>query len=303
MDKDAFKPTYLQIDDDEFRERIKTANDILEDCVLCPRRCRVNRLAGDLGECQGGALVKIASAHPHFGEEPVLVGRYGSGTIFFSNCNLRCIFCQNYDISHYGSGEEISAQQLANVMLALQGQGCHNINIVTPTHYAPQLMEAMHIASKSGLRIPLVYNCGGYESLQVLKLLDGIVDIYMPDFKFADNDVSRRFCGVDDYFEAAKAALGEMHRQVGDLKVNTSGIAERGLLIRHLVMPDDLAGSEKVLAFIAEEISKDSYVNIMAQYRPCYKAYDDPGINRHLAWHEHEKAMEIARKLGLHRGF
>lgn len=245
----------------------------------------------------------MASAFPHFGEEDPLVGWGGSGTIFLSHCNLRCVFCQNYDISHGGAGQDVTASQMAQVMLRLQRLGCHNINFVTPTHYVPQIVEAIGEAVQLGLEVPIVYNCGGYESLEVVRLLDGIVDIYMPDIKFFDAELSKRYCKAPDYFEVASQVVKEMHRQVGDLRINSRGLAERGLLIRHLVMPGCVEDSKKILRFIAEEISRDAYVNIMAQYRPCYRAYQFPEIDRPISMAEYREVVRYARSLGLHRGF
>jgi putative pyruvate formate lyase activating enzyme len=232
------------------------------------------------------------------------VGEHGSGTIFFTGCNLLCLYCQNYEISHGMMGGKISVEELAAQMLYLQTLGCHNINLVTPTHQVPQILAALELAIPKGLKVPLVYNTGGYDSVQELKLMNGIIDIYMPDFKYWDKDVSQRFSrGAQDYPEVASAVLKEMHRQVGDLILNEEGIAERGLLIRHLVLPEGLAGTKEVLRFIATEISKDSYVNIMDQYRPCGRAMDFSSLNRRITQEEYQEAIEIAKKEGLHRGF
>jgi len=263
----------------------------------------VNRLAGETGICRAGARARVSSAFPHFGEEEPLVGWGGSGTIFLSHCNLRCIFCQNYDISHGGAGREVDPRTLAALMLRLQKLGCHNINFVTPTHYVPQIVEAVEIAVAEGLELPIVYNCGGYESIETLRLLEGIVDIYMPDLKFHSPELSKRYCNAPDYFEVASQAIKEMHRQVGDLRINRQGLAERGLLIRHLVMPNAVEDSKRVLEFIAEEISRDAYVNIMAQYRPCYRAYEYEEIGRPITMAEYREVVRYARSLGLHRGF
>lgn len=248
-------------------------------------------------------MPKVSSYFPHFGEERELVGRSGSGTIFLSHCNLRCSFCQNYEISHLGIGEPISTRRLAQMMLHLQQQGCHNINFVTPTHYAPQIISALPLAIEMGLELPLVYNCGGYESLEVIELLDGMIDIYMPDAKFSNSMHAQQFANAPNYFEVLKPVLKEMHRQVGVLKIDPDGIAYRGLLIRHLVMPNDVAGSEEILKFIAEELSRESYVNIMSQYRPCFEAIDEPLIDRRITSKEYHQVLELANGLGLHRGF
>lgn len=245
----------------------------------------------------------ISSAFPHFGEEPPLVGTHGSGTIFLTHCNLRCVFCQNYDISHLGAGKRISASGLAQHMIGLQREGCHNINFVTPTHYIPQIVAALPEAIELGLTIPLVYNCGGYESLEVIKLLDGIIDIYMPDAKFARAEDAARYCNAPDYPHVLQDVLLEMHRQVGDLMLDEAGIAYRGLLIRHLVLPHGVTGTEEIMSFIAQKLSPHSYVNIMDQYRPLYRAGEYPEIDRPLSAQEYREAIEIAAAAGLHRGF
>jgi putative pyruvate formate lyase activating enzyme len=275
----------------------------LENCSICPRECGVNRVAGKIGVCRTTAQVKVSSYAPHFGEEPELVGYGGSGTIFFTNCNLWCLFCQNYTISHLKEGEIVSIPHLAGAMLYLQRIGCHNINLVTPTHVIPQIVQALGFAARNGLRLPLVYNCGGYESVETLKLLDGIVDIYMPDIKYSSDGYARRFSGVKDYWEKVQLAVKEMHRQVGDLNIDDDEVAARGLLIRHLVLPNRLAGSEEVLKFIAKDISVDSYVNIMDQYHPCFKAFDLTELNRRITGKEYEEVLRLARSYGLHRGF
>jgi putative pyruvate formate lyase activating enzyme len=287
----------------ELADRIEALRELQKECRLCPRNCRARRFEGKTGVCNATAQPVVSSAFAHFGEEPELVGRGGSGTIFLSHCNLRCLFCQNYEISHLGEGRPVTAEQIARMMISLQELGCHNINFVTPTHFVPQLVEAIAVALDHGLAVPIVYNCGGYESLEVLKLLDGIIDIYMPDFKFASEDTAKRYAGVKDYFEVAKAAIREMHRQVGDLQVDTKGLARRGLLIRHLVMPGLVDESKRILDFIAHEISKDTYVNIMEQYRPCYRATEFPELRRRITYDEWWAVKEYGRRLGLHRGF
>ena len=299
----SFEPSYVSLKSGELKRRAELLFGLLKSCTLCPRECRVNRLEGETGYCGAGKELLISSVSPHFGEEPPLVGRHGSGTIFFAHCNLLCVFCQNYDISHFGTGQKITSSDLAEYMVFLQSRGCHNINFVTPTHYIPQIIAALPEAVERGLMIPLVYNCGGYESIEVLRLLDGIIDIYMPDTKFCDRKVSSQYAGVENYFDILKEGLREMYRQVGDLCINENGIAERGLLVRHLVMPDRLAGTEKVMEFIAKEISQDTYVNIMDQYRPCYKAAEYDELSRRIAPEEYLEAVEIARRTGLHRGF
>ncbi|OPY16149.1 MAG: hypothetical protein A4E74_02005 [Syntrophus sp. PtaB.Bin075] len=286
----------------KLQERIDRALALISPaCRLCPRNCRVDRLAGKTGVCRTGDKAVVASYSPHFGEEAPLVGSYGSGTIFFSSCNLLCSFCQNFEISHHVVGLAVEPSELAAIMLRLQKQGCHNINFVTPTHVVPQILQALPPAIEMGLNVPLVYNCGGYESVEALKLLDGVVDIYMPDFKFWDNQWAERFCHIKDYRERAKEALLEMHSQVGDLQINEKGLAVRGLLVRHLVMPEDIAGSREVMTFLAREISPHTYVNIMGQYRPCGLASRDQRINRRITAAELTAAEEAARQAGLHR--
>jgi putative pyruvate formate lyase activating enzyme len=288
---------------DELRERAARAKEQLSECKLCPRECGVDRTTGETGFCGIGELAAVASYSPHFGEEPPLVGRGGSGTIFFAGCNLGCIFCQNYDISHLRRGGEVYPEELASVMLALQKSGCHNINFVTPTHVVPQILEALVVARTNGLELPLVYNCGGYESLETIKLLDGVVDIYMPDMKYSDSSVSKALSKADDYWDACRVAVKEMHSQVGDLRMDSRGVALSGLLVRHLVLPEGLAGTREVMRFLAEEISVDTYVNIMDQYRPCYRADEDERLARHITAKEYSEALSEARGKGLHRGF
>ncbi len=297
-------PIYLETyESGELDERIAQLWAILHACTLCPRECGVDRIKGERGYCKSDSQLKVSSVQPHFGEEDVLVGTHGSGTIFLTNCNLGCIYCQNYDISHLGHGRAMTEEELARSMLRLQDLGCHNINFVTPTHFTPQIVKALKLAIERGLRVPLVYNCGGYESTRTLKLLDGLVDIYMPDLKYSDNEVAKRYSKARDYVEVSQAAVKEMHRQVGDLTVDERGIAVRGLLIRHLVLPHGLAGSEAIFEFIATELSRESYVNIMAQYRPMYKACEYEELSRAITLREYQEALRSARKRGLHRGF
>ncbi|GBC63275.1 radical SAM protein [Desulfonema ishimotonii] len=283
------------------RERVSQARRILKACTLCPRRCGINRLAGETGICKTGEKAWVSSYGPHFGEESPLVGDDGSGTIFFTHCNLMCVFCQNYDISHKGEGNEATAEQLAQIMVALQSQGCHNINLVTPSHVVPQILEALEIAIPEGLRLPLVFNTGGYDRVETLRLLDGVVDIYMPDFKFWNPDIAGAACDAADYPAVARNALTEMHRQVGDLVIDPSGIARRGLLIRHLVLPGGLAGTREVMRFIATRISRESYVNIMSQYRPCGRAASVPGLGEFPTREDYDAAVQAAREEGIHR--
>jgi putative pyruvate formate lyase activating enzyme len=243
----------------------------------------------------------VSSYGPHFGEEAPLVGGHGSGTIFFTNCNLRCLFCQNYSISQLGEGYRVSKEELAYIMLSLQAQGCHNINLVSPTHVVPQILEALELAVKSGLHLPLVYNTGGYDSVETLRILDGIVDIYMPDMKYDDEKIARELSGIENYPEINKAAIKEMHRQVGDLEISEEGVAQRGLLVRHLVLPNGLAGTRGIVNFLSREISRNTYVNIMAQYRPCYRALEIASLGRPLSSAEFYEALCFAREAGLTR--
>jgi putative pyruvate formate lyase activating enzyme len=283
------------------QERAREAVERLRECRLCPRDCGVNRLEGEQGVCKTGRKAVVSSFGPHYGEESPLVGSHGSGTVFFSACNLLCTFCQNYDISHLREGAEVEPGKLAAVMLHLARGGCHNINFVTPSHVVPQILEALIPAVEAGLNVPLVYNTGGYDSVETLKLLDGVFDIYMPDFKFWDNEWANLFCRADDYRERAVETLREMHRQVGDLEINEAGVATRGLLVRHLVMPGDAAGTKGVMRFLAMEISRNTYVNVMDQYRPCWEAEKNAAINRRITRGEYEQALEQARQAGLYR--
>lgn len=271
----------------------------LEHCELCPRRCRADRLHGELGKCRTGRQAILSSYAPHFGEEPPLVGSHGSGAIFFAYCNLRCIYCQNYTISQQGEGIPAGAAQIAQAMLSLQAIGCHNINLVTPTHVVPQILEALLLAAARGLELPLVYNCGGYESLETLALLDGVIDIYMPDMKYSSESLAREYSGVPDYPAVNRSAVKEMHRQVGDLRVDDDGVATRGLLVRHLVLPHGLAGTDGVARFLAEEVSPGTYLNVMPQYRPAYLAGNAPLLSRTLAGDEFQQAIGAAARCGL----
>lgn len=285
----------------KLKERVEAARALLESCRLCPRCCGVNRLDGELGQCHTANEAVVSSCGPHFGEEAPLVGKHGSGTIFFTNCNLRCVFCQNYSISQLGEGERVSKEELALMMLSLQARGCHNINLVSPTHVVPQILEALEIAIESGLHVPLVYNSGGYDSVETLRVLDGIVDIYMPDMKYGEENIARELSGIDDYPQVNKAAIREMHRQVGDLQTSLEGVAQRGLLVRHLILPKGLAGTKDVVDFIAREISPNTYVNIMAQYHACYKAYEIPSLAMPISKAEFQEAVELAYQAGLSR--
>ncbi|MFO7916858.1 MAG: radical SAM protein [Anaerolineae bacterium] len=297
-----FEPAYMELyRSGELEKRAEELWSIMKSCQLCPRRCRVNRLEGMRGVCQApGAGLIISGSHAHFGEERPLVGRGGSGTIFFSHCNLRCVFCQNWQISHLGRGSEKDIDDLADMMLRLQEKGCHNINVVTPTHYSPHILKALDVAAGKGLRLPVVYNTSGWERLEILSFLDGIVDIYLPDFKYFDGDMAAKYSsGAESYPEVAEKALLEMHRQVGVAKPTEEGIMQRGLMIRHLVMPNDVSGSEKVMEWIAENLPKDTYVNIMAQYTPAHKAYDYPELSRRINDEEYQRVVQKAKEVGL----
>jgi len=323
--------SYIKLNINEITQRAREARQILAKCTLCPRQCKVNRLAGELGFCQSGKEVIISSTGPHLGEEPPISGAKGSGTIFFTNCNLRCVFCQNYQISQEGQGHPVSPEDLAKRMLYLQEIGCHNINLVSPTHYVPQILSALVLAIPKGLNLPIVYNTNSYDSLETLKLLDGIVDIYLPDIKYADDKYAKEYSGagpvrsehtlekrpinsstlspenasngVNNYVKHNRLAIKEMYRQVGNLVISESGIAQKGLLIRHLVLPHQIAGSFASLNFIAREISKDACISLMSQYHPSHKASKHPLINRRLKPSEYQEVVEYAEKLGLENCF
>ena len=294
-------PAYMTLGPAALHEKATLATEALRCCTLCPRGCRVDRTSGETGYCQTGEKAIVASSTAHFGEESPLVGTYGSGTIFFSHCNLRCNFCQNFDISHAGQGWEVDARRLADMMLELQDQRCHNINLVTPSHVIPQILNALVAAAEDGLRIPVVYNSSAYDAVESLHLLDGVVDIYMPDFKFWDAGIAEQTCQAPDYATLAMAALIEMHRQVGDLIIGEDGLARRGLIVRHLVLPDGHAGTRDIMRFIAGRISRNTYVNIMPQYRPCGRAAEVPAMARAISVREYEKALHEAHEEGITR--
>ena len=299
--KHAEYPCYRRLESEGLlAKRVEDAYGILESCELCPRQCGVNRLEGEAGYCQSAAKAKVYSAHPHFGEELSLTGHKGSGTIFFSHCNLRCVFCQNWSIAHRGEGDEIQDEALADLMIRLQKLGCHNINLVTPTHVMPNVLNATRIACKKGLQIPLVYNTSGYERVEILKLLDGIVDIYLPDLKYMDGHQAAKYSsGALDYPEMAQQGVLEMHRQVGLHGTDNRGIATKGVMIRHLVMPNRVAGTEKFVRWVAGNLPKSTYVNIMPQYHVAYKAFDYPEISRGIEIREFLEAMAWAEEYGL----
>ncbi len=303
MNGERFKPAYLRTyEQGLFPERIRKALRLLEKCTVCPRKCGVDRPGGDKGFCRAGGLPEISSCGPHFGEERPLVGRNGSGTIFMTYCNLGCIFCQNYSISRLGEGYAISFEEFSRIMVELQTQGCHNINFVSPSHFVPQILQSLPQAIDRGLSVPLIYNTGGYDSVETLRLLDGIFDIYMPDFKYARSDVAEKYSQAPDYSAVARAALKEMHRQVGDLVLDERGIAQRGLVVRHLVLPEGLAGTRETMHFLATEISKDTYVNIMDQYHPCGNLIPPSSpLARRIGRDEFREAVRIAKEEGLTR--
>lgn len=296
-------PSYLDaLNSGSLERRVEQALEALTHCTLCPRRCEVNRAASETGVCNTGRQAVVASYGAHFGEEAPLVGKKGSGTIFFTHCNLRCNFCQNYEISHLGEGREVDDEALAAIMLELQRAGCHNINFVTPSHVVPQILAAVHLAAQRGLRLPLVYNSSGYDRVGTLRLLQGIVDIYMPDFKFWEATVARDTCDAPDYPEVARRAVIEMHRQVGDLQLDRNiGLAVKGLLVRHLVLPGGLAGTAGIMAFLAQTLSRRTYVNVMSQYRPCGRAAEVPGLAVALSPVEYDQAVQAAKAAGLTR--
>jgi putative pyruvate formate lyase activating enzyme len=298
----GFEPGYLKLyKTGELKKRAEELWSIMKSCKLCPRRCGVNRHKGMSGVCRApGTTLVISAFHPHFGEERPLVGKGGSGTIFLTHCNLRCVFCQNWEIANLGLGTERNIEDFASMMLKLQEIGCHNINLVTPTHYSAHILKAVNIAAEQGLRLPIVYNSSGWERLEILKLLDGIVDIYLPDFKYWDSDMSEKYSyKAESYPEVTGKAILEMHRQVGVAKPAKDGIMQRGLMIRHLVMPNNIGGSNKVMEWIAGNLPKDTYVNIMGQYNPVYKAYDYPELSRRITKKEYTEVVKNAKDLGL----
>ncbi|MBI5528320.1 MAG: radical SAM protein [Deltaproteobacteria bacterium] len=283
------------------RERVEAIEAMLASCELCPRACRADRARGETGFCEADGGLSVSSTFAHFGEEAPLVGRNGSGTIFFSRCNLCCVFCQNHDISDLGEGTHVAPEDLAVMMLALERRGCHNINLVTPTHQVPGIARALLFAAAEGLSVPLVFNCGGYESLSVLRLLDGLVDIYMPDVKFMDPEPARLYLDAPDYPGVVREVVKEMHRQVGDLAIGPEGVARRGMLVRHLVMPGLEEDTRRILDFVKDGVSADTFVNIMSQYRPCHRAFEHPAIARRPTREEHLSALAYASVIGLRR--
>ncbi len=302
-----FKPSYLTLlESGEFENRIKQADEILKSCVSCPRNCLVDRTNGELGVCQSGDLPVVSSYTPHFGEEPVLVGANGVGNIFFGNCNLRCVFCQNYVISQNYKIEkknEVSIERLAEIMIELQNKNCSSIGLVSPTHFSATIIKSIKIAAENGLHLPIIYNTNGYDSVEMLKLYDGIIDIYLPDFKWGMNEEGREFSKVKDYFDQAKLALLEMHRQVGSRLIYDNDIVVRGLIIRHLVMPNGLAESENIFKFISREIDPKIHVSLMAQYYPTNKAQTNILLDRKISFSEYARATSLLEKYGLLNGW
>ena len=296
-------PRYLNIKEEKLDRRIEKAYKLLSPCEVCPRKCEVNRLEGEEGFCRSGEEVMVSSYNAHFGEEPPLVGSFGSGTIFFTNCNLKCVYCQNYPISQLGNGNKVSLSELAKIMLALQKRKCHNINLVTPTHFVPQILKSLKLAIKMGLRIPIVYNTSGYESVKTLKLLDGIVDIYLPDARYADNKIAQKYSSALNYFEIMKKVLKEMYRQVGDLVTDKIGVARSGLIVRHLVLPEGLSGTKKMMHFIAREISPHTYISLMAQYFPAYQAGQFSSLSRRINREEYREALQAFKEEELENGW
>ncbi len=293
-------PSYLKLlKTGELEKRIRRAEEMLEPCCLCPEKCGAKRLSGQKGKCRLAAKAIVADFAPHFGEEPPIRGSNGSGTVFFSGCNMHCIYCQNFEISQATPGTPATPELLAFMFLMLQEKGCHNVNLVTPSHIVPIFLQGLKLAAQEGLTIPIVYNSGGYDSVETLRLLDGIVDIYMPDFKYWDEETAFRFSGIRNYPEVARAAITEMHRQTGILKTDSKGVATRGLLVRHLLLPNNLAGTEHIVKFLAEHVSEGTWINIMEQYHPSWKAWDIPPLNRPVTTDEYQRAVKLVQEAGL----
>lgn len=298
------KPRYLKsYQEGKLREKAEKLYHALSSCAICPRNCRVNRLEDKLGFCKTGKLARVCSYFSHYGEEPAISGENGSGTIFFAHCNLKCAYCQNYEFSQMDKGKEASEEELASYMLALQKEGCHNINFVTPTHVIPQILKALVLAVEGGLNIPLVYNSSGYDSVEALRLLDGVFDIYLPDARYADSETSLKYSCAKDYPQVNQMALKEMHSQVGIAKLNSDEIIESGLIIRHLVLPNNLSATGQIMRFISREIGEDTYISLMSQYFPCYKAEDYPELSRRITPREYQEATEMMYACGLHNGW
>jgi len=291
------------MDQKNLKTSAEKAFDSLKSCCICPRKCKVNRLNNESGYCKTGIKAKVYSFLAHHGEEPPVSGVKGSGTIFFSNCNMSCVYCQNFEFSQLGQGKEVEPPELAQMMVDLQDLGCHNINFVTPTHVMPQILKSLEIAVTKGLKIPLVYNTSGYELLGVIKMLDGIMDIYLPDMRYADEEMAIRYSNAPLYPKYNQESIKEMHRQVGVADIDEDGVIKRGVIIRHLVLPENISGTEKTLKFISEEISKDTYISLMSQYNPYYKAPQIKELSRRIGLKEYEFAQEAFYKYGLHNGW
>ena len=297
-------PSYLSSHHNgNLKETIDKAFSLLESCSICPRKCGINRLKNELGFCKTGLNPKVCSFMPHHGEEPPISGTQGSGTIFFSHCNMNCVYCQNYEFSQKGEGREVGFEELADMMVQLQDMGCHNINLVSPTHIMPQILKSLSLAITKGLKIPLVYNTGGYELSEIIGLLDKIVDIYLPDMRYADSETAIKYSFAPNYPQFNRPAVKEMHRQVGIAKMDDNGIIKKGLIIRHLVLPENISGTQKTMEFIATELSKDTYISLMSQYFPCFKAVNFPQICRRITYAEYQEAQEIMHKYGLYNGW
>jgi len=297
-------PSYLGLyRNNALTDIVDKAYGLLKSCAICPRKCGVNRLKDEKGFCKSGLLLKVCSFMPHHGEEPAISGSKGSGTIFFSHCNMACAYCQNYEFSQLGEGREVEAEELADFMLGLQALNCHNINLVTPTHVMPQILRALSLAAEKGLKLPIVYNTGGYESVEALRLLEGVVDIYLPDSRYGDEQAAIKYSQAPGYPAYNRQALKEMHRQVGVAKLDEQGIITRGIIIRHLVLPTDIAATEKIMRFISEELSRDTYISLMSQYLPCFKSRDFEQLSRRITFEEYERARDIMQEYGLHNGW
>lgn len=297
-------PAYLESYANGKLNRVMEATlGMLGSCCICPRKCKIDRLNNRKGFCRTGLKAKVCSFMPHHGEEPAISGKRGSGTIFFSGCNMACVYCQNYEFSQLDEGKEAEDEELADFMLQLQELGCHNINLVTPTHVLPQILKALSLAIPKGLKIPLVYNTGGYECLKIIKLLEGIVDIYLPDMRYADKDMAMKYSAAADYPEFNQEALKEMHRQVGVAQLDNEGIIKRGVIIRHLVLPHNIAGTERIMQFIAQELSKDTYISLMSQYFPYYKTNQFPELTQRITHKEYAEAKAAMEKYGLYNGW
>lgn len=296
------EPAYVDLTrSGELEKRVARAYEHLSICDVCPWECPVDRRAGQIGVCQTGMLAKVSSYGAHFGEEDPLRGWRGSGTIFITRCNLRCQYCQNHDISQTNAGAEVTSEELAAMTLTLQARGCHNINFVSPSHVVPQIMAAILSAARKGLHLPLVYNTGGYDSLAMLKLLDGVIDIYMPDMKYADSQIARKYSKIQNYPQVNQAAVLEMYRQVGDLQIAPNGLATRGLLVRHLILPNNLAGTDQIVRFLADEVSMNTYLNLMDQYQPAFRSHNYPDLDRPITREEYRDAVLMAETAGLYR--